>query len=70
MSRRTEFKKDVWWDPPGIEPGTAIAFRVTFSHQFFEVVCGGLPDGVDVVDEPGHAQAVQLLVEKVDSKLS
>ena len=40
------------------------------SYQFLQVVGGRFSDGVDVIDEPGHAEAVQLLVEEVDSKLS
>jgi hypothetical protein len=41
-----------------------------FPHQFFEVVGGRFSDGVDVVDEPRHAESVQLLVEELDAQLA
>jgi len=40
------------------------------SNQLLEVVGGGFPDGVDVVDEPSHAETVQLLVEELHAKLT
>ena len=40
------------------------------SYQLLEVVCCGLSDCVNVIDEPSHAEAVQLFVEKVDSELT
>ncbi len=44
--------------------------RAKLLHQLLQVVGGGLADGVDVIDEPSHAEAVQLLVEELHSELS
>lgn len=44
--------------------------RPEILDQLLEVVSGGLPDGEHVVDEPRHAEAVQLLVEEVDPELA
>jgi hypothetical protein len=41
-----------------------------FPHQFLKVVGGRFSDGVDVVDEPRHAEAVQLLVEELHAQLA
>lgn len=39
-------------------------------YQFLEVVCGRFSDGVDVINEPGHAEAVQFFVKEVNSELT
>ena len=40
------------------------------NYQLLEVVGCGLANGVDVVDEPGHTEAVQFFVKEVDTELS
>ena len=40
------------------------------TYKFLEVVGGSLSDGVDVINEPGHTEPIQLLVEEVNSQLS
>jgi len=37
--------------------------------QLLEVDGSGLPDGEDVVSEPGHAEVSELVVEELDSEL-
>ena len=39
-------------------------------HQLLEVVGGRFANGEDVVDQPSHAQRVQLLVEELNAKLT
>ena len=44
--------------------------RAELLDQLLQVVGGGLADGVDVIDEPSHAEAVQLLVEELHPELA
>ncbi len=44
--------------------------RAELLDQLLQVVGGGLADGVDVIDEPSHAEAIQLLVEELHAKLA
>ena len=44
--------------------------RAELLDQLLQVVGGGLADGVDVIDEPCHAEAVQLLVEELHPELA
>ena len=39
-------------------------------NQLLQVVGGSLPDSKDMVYEPGHAEAVQLLIKEVHPQLS
>ena len=39
-------------------------------NELLEVVGGGLANGVHVIDEPSHAEAVQLLVKELFAELS
>jgi hypothetical protein len=55
---------------PGTQDQTIRITENKITDQLLEIVGGRLSDGVHVVDEPGHAQAVEFLVEEVDPELT
>lgn len=40
------------------------------SHELLQVVSGRLADGVNMVDQPGHAERAQFLIEELHPELA